>query len=386
MILLLLRGLFVVMSALVAALYAVSLAEAGDDQYLMGEVLLTIGAALSISVLIVAVDWATPRKKLSAISGVLLGLLAGMVAAFAFGFLIDFVHLVFPNVPQEFIQGVKVFAGVVFVYAAISLVLQTKDDFRFVLPYVEFAKQIRGNRPMLLDTSVLIDGRVLDIAQTRILQGLLVVPRFVLNELQAVADSADKLKRARGRRGLDIVSKLQADATLEVSIHDEDAEGTTVDQKLISLAEDLRGRIVTTDYNLSKIAQVRSVDVVNINALAEALRPVVLPGESLTVKVVKPGESAGQGVGYLEDGTMVVVEHGREHIGSEVDLAVTSVLQTAAGRMIFGRPADGRWQPPGRSGGGEEDGGAALAEDGPEKPARGRRGRAVSPRRSPPRS
>ncbi|MEX2673680.1 MAG: PIN domain-containing protein [Phycisphaeraceae bacterium] len=370
MILLLLRGLFIVMSAVVAALYTVSLAE-GSAEFLMRDVVLTITVALSISALIVGVDWATPRKKLSALSGVLLGLLAGMTAAYAFSFLMDFFHLVFPNAPEELIQGAKVFAGVVFVYAAISLVLQTKDDFRFVLPYVEFAKQIRGNRPMLLDSSALIDGRIHDVAQTRMLQGLLVVPRFVLNELQGVADSADKLKRARGRRGLDIVSKLQSDPTVEVSIHDHDTEGATVDQKLIALAEELRGRIVTTDYNLAKIAEVRDVDVVNINSLAEALRPVVLPGEGLKVQIVKAGESAGQGVGYLEDGTMVVVEHARANIGREIALTVTSVLQTSAGRMIFGRAAE-------HAGDTNGDGSpAAVGSDHPE----GGRGSGPSPRR-----
>ncbi|HEX7008419.1 MAG TPA: PIN domain-containing protein, partial [Phycisphaeraceae bacterium] len=232
-------------------------------------------------------------------------------------------------------------------YLGISLVLQTKDDFRFVIPYVEFAKQIRGNRPTLLDTSVIVDGRVLDIVQTKVMQGLLVVPKFVLNELQAIADSADKLRRARGRRGLEILQKLQECPIVDVSIEETDPaeEGATVDQKLILLAQRLQARIMTNDYNLNKVATLRGVDVINLNDLAKAMRPVVLPGEHLSVKVVKPGEGPAQGVGYLEDGTMVVVEGGRHHLGQEVNLVVTSTLQTSAGRMIFGR-YEGHEEPP----------------------------------------
>jgi len=217
------------------------------------------------------------------------------------------------------------------------MVIQTKDDFRFVIPYVEFAKQIRGNRPTLLDTSVLVDGRIVDILDTKVMQGVLLVPKFVLNELQLIADSSDKLKRARGRRGLDVLAKLQESDVVEVHIEDRDAEGGNVDQKLISLAQDISARVMTNDYNLNKVASLRGVDVININDLAKALRPVVLPGEHMVVKLVKPGESPTQGVGYLDDGTMVVVEGGRKHLGHAVDLSVTSTLQTSAGRMIFGK-------------------------------------------------
>lgn len=321
------------MTATVAGLYSL---RAFPDS--ASKMLMTIGAAMLMSGIVVVADVFTPRKKLSAFSGVFLGLIVGMIAAFAFSFIIDYVSTLFPTrVDMVLIEGIKVFVGVICVFTAISLVLQTKDDFRFVIPYVEFAKQIRGTRPMLLDTSAIIDGRILDIASTQILQGLLVVPRFVLNEMQTIADSADKLKRARGRRGLDIVAKLQSNPTIEVSIEDTDAEGATVDQKLVSLAQDLHARIITTDFNLTKVAELRGVEVININSLAEALRPVVLPGELLSVKIVKPGESPGQGVGYLEDGTMVVVEQARSQIGRDVALTVTSALQTAAGRMIFGR-------------------------------------------------
>lgn len=331
----LLRGLFIVMIAAVAALYAVRTFTAVGDQV---KIVATVIIAMLIGALLIALDIFTPSKKLSAISGVFLGLIVGMLAAVALSYLVDYVAIVFEDViPTLLIEGIKVFIGVICVFAAISLVLQTKDDFRFVIPYVEFAKQIRGPRPMLMDTSAIIDGRILDIADTHIVNGLIVVPKFVLNEMQTIADSADKLKRARGRRGLDILTKLQSHPMLEVAIEDTEASGATVDQKLVSLAKDMNGRLVTTDFNLSKIAEVRGVDVLNMNTLAEALRPVVLPGEQLSVKLIKPGESPGQGVGYLEDGTMVVVEQGRAHLDDQVDVTVTSVLQTSAGRMIFGR-------------------------------------------------
>lgn len=344
-----LRGIFVVTAAAVGALYAAQTFTTS-----LWGFTITIVAAIAASLTIIIADILTPKKRLSAISGLFLGLIVGMLATFALSYLVDYVHYVALDLvdsPQQsqalstLFQGLKVLIGVVCVFVCTSLILQTKDDFRFVIPYVEFTKQIRGTRPMLLDTSAIIDGRILDIAQTQIMAGLIVVPRFVLNELQTIADSADKLKRARGRRGLDILTKLQASPIVDVSIEDADAEGATVDQKLVSLAQDLHARLMTTDFNLSKIAQVRGVDVININSLAEALRPAVLPGEKMNVLIVKPGESPGQGVGYLDDGTMVVVEQSRERIGHKITLTVTSVLQTAAGRMIFGRPAEDQDSP-----------------------------------------
>ncbi|MFA7236721.1 MAG: TRAM domain-containing protein [Phycisphaeraceae bacterium] len=329
-----LRGLFLLMAAVVAALYAVTtFGKPGDEL----KILATMAVPLFVAGTLILIDVLTPRKKLSAVSGVFLGLIVGMLAAYAMSFLVTYVGILFPAVPSELLQGIQVFLGVICVFGAVSLILQTKDDFRFIIPYVEFTKQIRGPRPMILDTSAVIDGRILDIAQTQILTGLLIVPRFVLNELQTISDSADKLKRARGRRGLDILTKLQNHPLIDVSIEDAQVDGATVDQMLITLSDDLHARLLTTDFNLAKIAEVRGVDVININKLAEALRPVLLPGEELNVQLIKPGESPTQGVGYLEDGTMIVVEHGRPHLGSVVPITVTSVLQTSAGRMIFGR-------------------------------------------------
>jgi uncharacterized protein YacL len=241
----------------------------------------------------------------------------------------------------SFISALKLAIGVICSYLAVSFILQTKDDVRFVIPYVEFSKQTKGGRPLVLDTSVIIDGRIADIAGTRIIESELVVPQFVLQELQTIADSADKLKRTRGRRGLDMLNKLQTNEHVDVTILDvtpeRSADDAGVDEMLVDLAIQLGGNVVTNDYNLNKIAQLRGVTVININDLANALKPGVLPGESLAVKVIKPGEEAGQGIGYLDDGTMVVAEGGREKIGETVHLTVTSVLQTSAGRMIFGR-------------------------------------------------
>ncbi len=337
-----LRGMFLVTAAAVAALFAVrTFVQPGEE----GHIFATIGAALLVAAGLVLLDIATPKKKLSAVAGMFLGLIVGMLATYALSFLVAYVVVLFPMIPNELVTGLTVFIGVICVFGSISLILQTKDDFRFVIPYVEFAKQIRGNRPMLLDSSAIIDGRILDVADTHLLQGQLVVPRFVVNELQTIADSSDKIKRARGRRGLDIVAKLQNHAQVDLSIEDADAEGASVDQKLVALADNMHALLVTTDYNLAKVAQLRGVDVVNFNDLAEAMRPVVLPGETMGVQIIKPGEGQGQGVGYLEDGTMVVVEQAADRLGDSVTLRVTSVLQTSAGRMVFGR-LDGQAEGP----------------------------------------
>jgi uncharacterized protein YacL len=186
-----------------------------------------------------------------------------------------------------------------------------------------------------------IDGRIADVAETLVIDQPLIVPRFVLQELQGIADSSDKLRRNRGRRGLDILNRLQKSTGIEVQIHDAEipelAGIREVDQRLVVLAKHLGGKVVTNDYNLNKIARLQGVDVINLNDLANALKPIVLPGEALVVKLIKRGEEPGQGVGYLDDGTMVVTEQGAYHLGETVRLTVTSVLQTSAGRMIFGR-------------------------------------------------
>ncbi|MGH7172680.1 MAG: PIN/TRAM domain-containing protein, partial [Gemmataceae bacterium] len=238
-------------------------------------------------------------------------------------------------------KGLSLIITVICCYIAISTLLQTKDEFRFIIPYVEFSKQVKGAKSLVLDTSVIIDGRIADICDTRFIDTKLIVPRFVLQELQSVADSSDKLKRNRGRRGLDMLKRMQNNPKVELQMHEANLavlrDVHKVDERLVVLAKALDARVVTNDYNLNKIAQLQGVEVINLNELANSLKSVALPGEMMTVRVVKAGDQIGQGVGYLEDGTMVVIEHGRSMIGQEAAITVTSVLQTPAGRMIFGR-------------------------------------------------
>jgi uncharacterized protein YacL len=347
MILFMLRGSFILMACCISVLYVITLqtqARDANGELPYSTIVIMLGLSMGIAMAVIAVDSYIKKKKLAAISGVFLGLIAGLIVSAALGMFVDLIPTIGPQPKSitmdaylDLLQGVKVFIGLICCYVCISLVLQTKDDFRFVIPYVEFAKQVRGTKPILLDTSIIIDGRIIDIIETQILQGTLIVPKFVLNELQVIADSADKLKRARGRRGLDILQRLQENSVISVTIDEAEAEGTNVDHKLISLAQHMPARVMTNDYNLNKIATFRGVDVINLNDLAKAMRPVALPGELMQVKIVKPGEGPTQGVGYLEDGTMVVVENAKNAVNKIIDLTVTSTLQTSAGRMIFGR-------------------------------------------------
>ncbi|HNX26791.1 MAG TPA: TRAM domain-containing protein [Phycisphaerae bacterium] len=294
---------------------------------------------------IVFVDMFWRKKQLSVLGGLFFGVLAGLALAYILGMIVDLVLEVF-QVPDTdpIVALVKYLLGATVIFFCITIVLQTKDEFRFIIPYVEFSKNTKGNQPVLLDTSVIIDGRIADVVETKVLQSELIVPRFVLTELQAVADSEDKLKRNRGRRGLDVLQKLQMSDKVDVNIvefHLPTVQGADdVDAKLVALGEHLGARIITNDYNLNKVARLKGLDVINLNDLANALKPIVLPGERMKVKIIKPGEEPGQGVGYLDDGTMVVVDYARSQMGKMVNITVTSVLQTSAGRMIFGKYED----------------------------------------------
>lgn len=235
---------------------------------------------------------------------------------------------------------IQLVLGLVVCYICISLLTQTKNDFRFIIPYVEFAKEVKGLKPCILDTSVVIDGRIADVVETEVIDGKLIMPKFVISELQAIADSSDRLRRGRGRRGLDILNRMRANSTIDLEIYEHELPefvGQPVDLKLIALAKHLQGKLITNDYNLNKIAKLQGVPVINFNDLANALKPVFMPGEHIEVRIIKAGEEPGQGVGYLEDGTMVVIEGGRDHLNETITVAVTSVLQTSAGRMVFGR-------------------------------------------------
>jgi uncharacterized protein YacL len=234
---------------------------------------------------------------------------------------------------------------VVFGYLGVKIPTRKKEDFSNTIGNFKkgFSKDKLKNNcrscPKILDTSVIIDGRIADICKTGFIEGPLVIPEFVLGELQHIADSSDALKRNRGRRGLDILNKIQKELDIEVIIHDKKFEDVReVDSKLLKLTQLLKGKIITNDYNLNKVAEVQGIDVLNINELANAVKPVVLPGEEMVVQVIKDGKESGQGLAYLDDGTMIVVESGKKHIGETIDVLVTSVLQTSAGRMIFAKP------------------------------------------------
>jgi uncharacterized protein YacL len=286
---------------------------------------------------VVAADIAIRSKQLTTITAVYFGTFIGLILAYVLQLALS------PLLPQDnpkAIAMVQFGLATIVCYSCISILLQTKDDFRFIIPYVEFAKEVKGLKPYVLDTSVVIDGRIADIVETRVFDNQLIMPQFVIAELQNIADSGDKLRRNRGRRGLDILNKLRNDPKVDLVIYDRELPefaGQSVDQKLVLLAKNMEGKVVTNDYNLNKVAKLHNVGVINLNDIANSLKPVFLPGELVEVRISKQGEGIGQGVGYLEDGTMVVIEGGRDHVNEQVAATVTSVLQTSAGRMVFGR-------------------------------------------------
>ncbi len=274
----------------------------------------------------------------------LAGLMAGLVIAALLAFPLSLL-------PEPFRNILPLVGVLLFSYLGISVFVMRQNDifsvFRLNLPSRSSAlgesglNSIDDSRTILLDTSVIIDGRIADIARTGFLVGTLLIPRFILNELQYIADSADSLRRQRGRRGMEVLSQLQKDSAIPVRISDIDVEGVReADDKLVILARQLRCPILTNDYNLNRVAELQGVHVLNVNELANAVKSVLLPGETLRVDIIQEGKEAGQGVGYLDDGTMVVVEDGREHLNSKTYVQVTKVLQTAAGRMIFARLDD----------------------------------------------
>ncbi|HEX5444954.1 MAG TPA: PIN/TRAM domain-containing protein, partial [Pirellulales bacterium] len=232
---------------------------------------------LLVSSLVVAVDTLSPHKRLDVISSVYFGLIVGLFLSYVVGLALSPVMPLAPW-PRECIRLVM---ALVLCYTCISLLMQTRNDFRFVIPYVEFSKEVKGLKPFVLDTSVVIDGRIADVVETKVLDSQLIMPRFVLGELQAIADSSDRLRRSRGRRGLDILNRLRSNPTVDMQIFDRtlpEFEGQPVDLKLVLLAKHLDGKVVTNDYNLNKVAKLHGVDVINLNDVANALKPLFLPG------------------------------------------------------------------------------------------------------------
>jgi uncharacterized protein YacL len=294
---------------------------------------------MGLALLALVWDIFTARKKIQTVSAIFFGLIAGLVLSDLIRSAVEPTLQVWFR--EDFSKSINSLLIVFVCFTCVTTLIQTKDDFRFVIPYVEFSREIKGPRPLILDTSVIIDGRIADVAETKVLDQAFVVPRFVLQELQAIADSSDKLRRNRGRRGLDILNRLQKMEDVEVILHDADVAEVNkhkeVDHRLVALAKHLGGKVVTNDYNLNKIAKLQGIDVINLNDIANSLKPVVLPGEHMMVKIIKRGEEQGQGVGYLDDGTMIVVEQGAQYLNDQARVQVTSVLQTSAGRMIFGK-------------------------------------------------
>lgn len=284
------------------------------------------------------------KMPIQDLMGGALGLIIGLIIA-------TFIGYAFARVP--FIGAyVPIVASIMFGYLGLSVGVRKREELASLFGFLkrdrdkEKAKERskvaavgRCNRPKVLDTSVIIDGRIADICKTGFVEGPLVIPNFVLEELRHIADSSDALKRNRGRRGLDILNKIRKELDIEVQISSRDFEDIAeVDDKLVKLAQELHGCVVTNDYNLNKVAELQGVVVLNINELANAIKPVVLPGEEMNVLIIKDGKEQNQGVAYLDDGTMIVVENGRRFIGENKQVIVTSVIQTNAGRMIFAKP------------------------------------------------
>jgi uncharacterized protein YacL len=282
--------------------------------------------------LLIAIDEMVKGFSLRGFSAITFGLLLGNVVAL----LVDRSGL-FDTAEDATRWLIRLCLFLGFSYVGMILAMRSnKEDFSLIIPYVRFSPQNRPDNLLLLDTSVIIDGRVADLIEANFLEGIIVVPQFVLRELQQIADSPDPIKRARGRRGLDMLNRIQHNTRNEVKIHEGDfPEEKEVDAKLVRLARNLKAKLFTNDYNLGKIAELQSVSYVNMHEMSKSLRTVLLPGEVISIRIVREGRDKGQGVAYLPDGTMVVVNHAAEMVGQQVDAQVQSSLQTGAGVIIF---------------------------------------------------
>ncbi|NTV29289.1 MAG: TRAM domain-containing protein [Candidatus Omnitrophica bacterium] len=282
---------------------------------------------------LIATEAFMKRVSVRGLSSVVFGLLFGIIMA---KMIADILALL--PYGEAFHSSTRVVLTLMFSYLGAVIALRGKDEFNLIIPYVRFRRTDLKEGVILLDTSAIIDGRVSDIYRSHFMAGRLVVPRFVLHELQRLSDSEDDMKRQRGRRGLEILRSMQKDPAADVRIHEDDVTGEQeVDLKLVKLAKMMEGRLCTTDFNLGRMASIQGVEVLNINDLVNSVKPVIFAGEEMSIQIVKEGKEEGQGIGYLEDGTMVVVTDGRRYVGQKVTVVVTSVLQTQAGRMIFAR-------------------------------------------------
>ncbi len=290
---------------------------------------LSIGAAVAF--LLFLVERSARSVSVRGLSSMVFGLLLGLFMA---KLLSDVLVLLPLSVSVQSVARLSL--TIIFSYLGAVMALRGKDEFNLIIPYVRFKRQDVDDRPVLLDTSAVIDGRIFDIALTKFFERRLVVPRFVLDELQALADSKDEIKQQKGRRGLDVIRRMKENARLMIHIHEEDVPlSTGVDSKLVRMAKVLGADICTTDHNLSSVADVQGIDVLNIHELAAALRSSFAAGESLRIRLVKEGKEPGQAIGYSDDGSMVVVSAAAGRIGQDVQVEIKSVLQTQSGRMAF---------------------------------------------------
>jgi uncharacterized protein YacL len=331
-----LRSLFFMVSLGIAVLIFNSEAMQLAPDWVPWLVLLTM---VGLPIGVIVADMRVRNKDLTVITSIYFGLLIGVFLTYVAVLALSPIFASFPGSP--IIPWLSPILGMLLCYVSTSLLLQTRDDFRFIIPYVQFARDVRGLRPNVLDASAIIDGRIAELADTGLFQSRFVVPATVMEELQEISDAADKTRRLRGRRGLDILARLRSTPTIDIEIlspRESLADAASLESEILELARELGGRVITNDPNLMKIAGVRGVPALNINDIAVALRPSYVPGDMIDVKIVKPGEEMGQGVGFLDDGTMVVVEHGRDVIGRTIPVSVTSTLQTSAGRLVFARP------------------------------------------------
>jgi uncharacterized protein YacL len=339
MALIILRAFFVMVSVGIAVLMFNS-RPWGETSPLVPWAVLAGMTALPLAVM--AIDGLIRRKDLTTITAVYFGLLVGVLLTYIAMLALS------PVLPLSRSHPVwawlPLILGSVLCYTCTSLLLQTRDDFRFLIPFVEFARDVRGLRPNVLDASAIVDGRIAELAEAGVFESRFVVPSFVLDELQVAADSSDRQRRTRGRRGLDVLARLQANKAVDIEVlaPDGEDEDASPESRLVAMAQRLGGRLVTNDTNTAKIAHVRSVPTINVNDVAVALRPSFVPGDGFSVRLVRPGEEPDQGVGYLDDGTMVVVENGRDLVGRSANVLVTSTLQTSAGRLVFAKAESGR--------------------------------------------
>lgn len=301
--------------------------------------LIGLVSGLLIALFVIQIEQVIRKLSLRVIFGGVIGTIIGLLIAFLFAYGLKFV----PGLEeQKLVPWEHVYVLLTFVLGYLGLVLGSKKSEEISFTGFTLAKgETRSFDFRIIDTSVIIDGRIADICDTGFLEGKLVVPRFVLDELQQIADSSNSMKRSRGRRGLDILNRMQQSDGISIDIVDTDfPKINSVDAKLVALAKKMNGKIFTNDYNLNKVAELQGIKILNVNELANALKPLVLPGEAMSVRIIKEGKEMGQGVAYLDDGTMVIVDNGGKYISKNAQVVVTSVLQTTAGRMIFSNMKD----------------------------------------------